>query len=70
MKVIHEVGTKMKERIEVVGTYLGAHSIPKNTNVKEYTKDILQNQLPTLKVITKKKKIFNFLSQYQIFQTF
>jgi imidazolonepropionase len=37
--------------VEIVSTYLGAHSVPKGTTAVEYTQDIINNQIPELKVI-------------------
>ena len=48
MKVLHLA----KDRIplDISATYLGAHSVPKETTAAAYTEDILRTQLPQLKV--------------------
>jgi imidazolonepropionase len=44
-----------KHSIEIVSNYLGGHSIPKKEmNLKEYTNDIINNQIP--KIIELKKE--------------
>jgi imidazolonepropionase len=47
LKVIHQVGLKSKQKIDVVGTYL-AHSIPKGSTAAAATEDIVTKQIPAL----------------------
>jgi hypothetical protein len=37
--------------VELIPTFLGAHSVPKGKTADEATYDILNNQLPELKVL-------------------
>lgn len=48
LRVLTSVGEKMKDSIELSNTFLGAHSVPKTTNVKDYTNQILTQQIPQL----------------------
>ena len=40
---------KKRTKLDVVTTYLGAHSIPKGMNEEEATKDVIENQIPAVK---------------------
>lgn len=46
LRVIEEV--KRKVPVEIVSTYLGAHSIPKGKTADEQTEDIIRNQIPEI----------------------
>ena len=48
LKVIKQA--KARHPIEMVSNYLGAHSIPKGLKEDEATEDIINNQLPAIKV--------------------
>ncbi|KYR02540.1 imidazolonepropionase [Tieghemostelium lacteum] len=47
LKVLHQANKT--HPIDIVSTYLGAHSIPKGLTAQEATDDIINNQLPELK---------------------
>eukprot|EP01100_Stratorugosa_tubuloviscum_P010836 TRINITY_DN4724_c0_g1_i2.p1 TRINITY_DN4724_c0_g1~~TRINITY_DN4724_c0_g1_i2.p1 ORF type:complete len:328 (+),score=148.28 TRINITY_DN4724_c0_g1_i2:367-1350(+) len=47
LRVLHNARSKSK--IEIVSTYLGAHSIPKGKNVTEYTHEVINEHIPILK---------------------
>jgi len=51
LRVLH--GMAAKHPIEIVSTYLGAHTVPSGSTAVEATRDIIQNQLPA---IQQKKK--------------
>jgi imidazolonepropionase len=55
LEVLHEVN--QIHPIDIISTYLGAHSIPKGLNSKQATKDIIENQIPTLQKLKKEGKI-------------
>ncbi|KJE94883.1 imidazolonepropionase [Capsaspora owczarzaki ATCC 30864] len=47
LKVLHRASKS--HPITICSTYLGAHSVPKGTPVADYTKNIVEEQLPELK---------------------
>ncbi len=49
LQILHKA--KACTPIEIVANYLGAHSVPKGLTAEEATEDILNNQIPVLKVI-------------------
>lgn len=46
LKVIHQASKE--HEVELVATYLGAHSIPKDKNLDTYTEEILNVHIPEL----------------------
>jgi imidazolonepropionase len=46
MKVLHNVN--QIHPLDIISTYLGAHSIPKGKTAAEATEDIVKNQIPEL----------------------
>lgn len=49
LKVLHSV--RDVHPIEIVSTYLGAHSVPKDEmNLQQYTENIIKEQLPEVMV--------------------
>jgi len=46
LKVLHRA--QKDHRIDIVSTYLGAHSIPKGKTAEEATKDVIEVQIPAL----------------------
>ncbi len=48
LQVLHEV--QSSHPMEISATFLGAHSIPKGKTAEEATVDIIEHQLPELKV--------------------
>lgn len=57
LKVIHEVKQEVHEKIDIVGTWLGGHSYPKDISREEYNKDILEKQIPTIAELKEKNII-------------
>lgn len=57
LKVLHNVGDKMKGKIDIVSNYCGAHSIPKESSVESYTKEIIEHHIPLLKNAVEEKQI-------------
>ena len=45
---------KSKQEIGISATYLGAHSVPKGISASDYTKSIIENQIPELKKLLSK----------------
>lgn len=48
LKVLHDTGKL--HPVEIVSTYLGAHSVPKGSTAAQATDDIVNVQIPALKV--------------------
>mmetsp|Transcript_2100 Transcript_2100/g.7602 ORF Transcript_2100/g.7602 Transcript_2100/m.7602 type:complete len:438 (+) Transcript_2100:2404-3717(+) len=48
LRVIHQVKQDESDTIDVVGTWLGAHSYPKDISREDYDHDLLNNQIPTI----------------------
>jgi len=55
LQVLHE--TNKTHPLEIISTYLGAHSIPKGSNAEDATKDIIENQIPQLIKLKEEGKI-------------
>eukprot|EP00126_Sphaerothecum_destruens_P006084 Sdes_comp19206_c1_seq1m10069 len=55
LKAIHQV--KQNHPIFVRTTYLGAHSVPKNSTPQQYSQEIIQQHIPTLKQLISKGEI-------------
>ncbi|KAL0488084.1 imidazolonepropionase, partial [Acrasis kona] len=55
LKVIHEV--KQDDLPDTVSNYLGAHSVPKDKKLQEYTQEILTQHIPKLKQLIDDKVI-------------
>jgi len=55
LQVLHEVDKI--HPMDIVSTFLGAHSIPKGSNAKLATEDIIVNQIPSLIKLKKEGKI-------------
>lgn len=50
LRAIKSVGDRLKDKIEVVATYCGAHAIPKGKTEEEQTADVLNSQIPAIHV--------------------
>jgi imidazolonepropionase len=57
LKCIHNVAQFMKGKIEIVSNYCGAHSVPKGMSLEEYTREILNEHLPTIKELIETNEI-------------
>ncbi|KAF0977433.1 hypothetical protein FDP41_003425 [Naegleria fowleri] len=59
LKVLHQANKKHVELglPEIVSNYLGAHSVPKTTNLQDYTRQILEEQIPALAEMIEKDEI-------------
>jgi len=55
LEVLHEVD--QLHPIDIVSTYLGAHSVPKGSTAAQATVDIINNQIPALKKLRDEGKI-------------
>jgi len=55
LQVLHEC--KRLHPMEIVSTFLGAHSIPKGLTAPIYAKDIIENQIPMMKLLREQGKI-------------
>lgn len=51
LKVLHKVQSKVP--MDIVSNYLGGHSVPKGKSAAEATEDIINVQLPLVKVNTR-----------------
>ncbi|EFC41076.1 imidazolonepropionase [Naegleria gruberi] len=59
LKVLHRANKKHIELgiPEIVSNYLGGHSVPKDSNLQAYTKQILEEQVPALAKMIEKDEI-------------
>lgn len=48
LKVLHKASETISEKIELVSTYLGAHSVPPGKTSAEASEDIVRNHIPHL----------------------
>eukprot|EP01097_Dermamoeba_algensis_P010143 TRINITY_DN7390_c0_g1_i1.p1 TRINITY_DN7390_c0_g1~~TRINITY_DN7390_c0_g1_i1.p1 ORF type:complete len:437 (-),score=87.41 TRINITY_DN7390_c0_g1_i1:58-1254(-) len=55
LKVLHQA--KQQSSIEIISTYLGAHSVPKDKSLQDYTKEILDVHIPKIKELKAKGEI-------------
>jgi imidazolonepropionase len=55
LRVLHQV--KQKSAVEIVSTYLGAHSVPKGSTAEAATEDIVHRQIPKLRELREKGEI-------------
>ena len=54
--------------IDIISTYLGAHSVPKGSTAALATEDIINNQIPALKVSLKLENIVLNIIPSKIFR--
>ncbi|KAG2386188.1 hypothetical protein C9374_002634 [Naegleria lovaniensis] len=59
LRVLHQANKKHLDLNlpEIVSNYLGAHSVPKTTNLHDYTRQIIEEQIPALAEMIKKDEI-------------
>ena len=57
LRAIKNVGDRVKDKIEVVSTYCGAHAIPKGKTEEEQTADVINNQIPAIHVLCSRLRI-------------
>ncbi len=57
LEIMNELNAENKYLLDIVPTYLGAHSIPPETNKKEYVHEICHNLIP----IISKSKLASFI---------
>eukprot|EP01104_Vermistella_antarctica_P018698 TRINITY_DN7023_c0_g1_i1.p1 TRINITY_DN7023_c0_g1~~TRINITY_DN7023_c0_g1_i1.p1 ORF type:complete len:431 (+),score=113.28 TRINITY_DN7023_c0_g1_i1:177-1469(+) len=48
LRVIHCVGSDPHVPVELIASFLGAHSVPKGSDAASYTQDVIENQIPTM----------------------
>lgn len=61
LKVLHKVQTKVP--MDIVSNYLGGHSVPKGKSAAEATEDIINVQLPLVKV---KQHLHSYKYDFQV----
>jgi imidazolonepropionase len=52
LKVIHNVAQRSTSLMDIVANYCGAHSVPKESNLNDYTKEIVDQHLPKIKELS------------------
>jgi len=55
LRVLHNVNKD--HPVDIVANYLAAHSIPKGSTAEDHTRDIIDNQIPKIAELMKKKEI-------------
>ncbi|MCS7257877.1 MAG: imidazolonepropionase [candidate division WOR-3 bacterium] len=60
LRVINRLRKDLKDKITVIATFMGAHAIPPNRSLREYTKELIEVMIPQVS----KKKLAQFVDVF------